>query len=304
MRGSDAQGPSGPLSGRQGPSGPLSGRQGPSGPLSGRQGPSGPLSGRPVEALPYAQTNLQLLNQMRQAARSEGDLKLVHNAYEWATGLFSAQFRPSGKTFLAHLVGTAGILARHGARGEAVAAGLAHASYAQGDWGDASGGRPTDERRSALKAALGVEVEGLVHSYTQLRWNPETVAGLRARAASGVAPLTPLEVEVATMRLANLLEDYLDLGIAYSAKGSKATHADPILDDAMALCGALGLVGLGEELRRSVDANAQAELNPNLRHPETGSRTIAPRSQRRRSRLILTEQAQEARKYVRRRMGR
>jgi (p)ppGpp synthase/HD superfamily hydrolase len=55
----------------------------------------------------YAQTNIELLNQLRRLGYGEADLVRVRRAYEIALRLFTACFRPSGNTFLAHLVRTA-----------------------------------------------------------------------------------------------------------------------------------------------------------------------------------------------------
>ena len=59
----------------------------------------------------YAQTNIQLFNQLRRDGYSKTDLDLVRDAYELAMVLFSGRFQPSGKSFIAHVVGTASILA-------------------------------------------------------------------------------------------------------------------------------------------------------------------------------------------------
>ena len=58
----------------------------------------------------FAQTNIQLLNQLHREGYSADDLHLVRVAYRFAMDLFSGQFRASGKTFIAHLVGTASVL--------------------------------------------------------------------------------------------------------------------------------------------------------------------------------------------------
>ncbi len=248
----------------------------------------------------YAQTNLQLLNQLRAAGWSPTDVVLVHNAYEWALPLFSAQFRPSGKPFLAHLVGTASILACHGARPEVVAAGMVHASYAQGDWGDGSGGARTTDRSTALHAALGSGVEDLVSRYTALRWNPESVARIRGQAAD----LAPADADVVLMRLANLLEDYLDLGMAYCDKGKKTTHDQVVLDDAVGLARGLGAPALADELRQAVDRNAEVDLPPHLRRRASSSATVAPRSHRLRPRLAARDRARAARRRLANVLGR
>ncbi|NJL09589.1 MAG: hypothetical protein HC908_03480 [Calothrix sp. SM1_7_51] len=59
----------------------------------------------------FAQTNIQLFNQLHREGYSSTDLSLIANAYSLAMELFTGTFRPSKKTFIAHLVGTASILA-------------------------------------------------------------------------------------------------------------------------------------------------------------------------------------------------
>ncbi|MGQ0743941.1 MAG: DUF6817 domain-containing protein [Acidimicrobiales bacterium] len=239
---------------------------------------------------------------MRAAGWGDKDVVLLHRAYEWALPHFSAQFRSSGKTFLAHLVGTASILAAHGAAPAVVAAGLIHAAYAQGDWGDGAGGHASPTRQSDLAAGTSAEVERLVERYTHLRWNSATVAERRARldapanvqaeeassttagpatiasSATSVSSASSEDADIVLMRLANLLEDYLDLGMAYCGKGIKATHAQGILADAIALAHGLGHPRLAEELRQAIGANADAAIDPALRRQAASSALVAPPS--------------------------
>ena len=58
----------------------------------------------------FAQTNIQLLNQMYDLGYDEQEIAAVGKSYELAMILFTGRFRGSGKTFIAHLVGTASIL--------------------------------------------------------------------------------------------------------------------------------------------------------------------------------------------------
>ena len=75
----------------------------------------------------YAQTNIQLFNQVRQQGYSHEDLARFSQAYRFSLPLFSGRFRASGKTFFAHLAGTASVLASLGVDGQLVTAGLLHA---------------------------------------------------------------------------------------------------------------------------------------------------------------------------------
>ena len=88
----------------------------------------------------YAQTNIQLFNQLRHGGYSNTELSLVRDAYELAMDLFTGRYQPSGKPFVAHVVGTASILASLRLSAQVVAAGLLHNVYEQGDFGNGRNG--------------------------------------------------------------------------------------------------------------------------------------------------------------------
>ena len=102
----------------------------------------------------YAQTITQLLSQLQRDGYSLTELGLVGNAYKLAVSLFTGLYRPSGKTFIAHLVGTASILSSLHAAPKVVAAGLVHAAYSHGDFGGWSKGISSARRRE-VRNVLG-----------------------------------------------------------------------------------------------------------------------------------------------------
>lgn len=65
---------------------------------------------------------------MARSGYSNTNLGCIFKPYQLAMRLFTVYFRGDGKTFIAHLVGTASILSFVGASVEVVAAGLLHAS--------------------------------------------------------------------------------------------------------------------------------------------------------------------------------
>ncbi|MGB5708108.1 MAG: hypothetical protein WBM41_14910 [Arenicellales bacterium] len=75
-----------------------------------------------------AQTNLQLYNRLQELDYSHQALGDLRDTYDLARELFSGLYRPSGKTFIAHLVGTASILAECRVSIEVIKAGLMHAA--------------------------------------------------------------------------------------------------------------------------------------------------------------------------------
>lgn len=153
-----------------------------------------------------AQTNIQLYSQMRAEGYGADDLERVSNAYRLAAEVCGSKLRGSGKTLLAHLVGTASLLCWLNRPVATISAGLLHAAYEDGDFGRR---RPYDE----LREVAGSDVERLVAGYRDLRWTytSQQVVDLRKQ----LDQVSAEEREAAVIRVANELEDHLDLAPLY-----------------------------------------------------------------------------------------
>lgn len=158
----------------------------------------------------YAQTNIQLFNQLRRAQYSEADLGYICNVYQFAVQIFASRFRGSGKPFLSHLVGTASILTSINAPIDVITAGLLHAAYIYGEYGTEERGM-TNAKREQVRQAVGVETEELIADYTALKWNKTTILTICDR----LDTFDSKERQVLLIRLANELEDHLDHGVLY-----------------------------------------------------------------------------------------
>jgi hypothetical protein len=206
----------------------------------------------------YAQTFPQLLNQARGSFPSS-DLASIVAAYSLAMKLFSGAFRASGKTFLAHAIGTASITIRHGGNISQASAAILHASYTHGDFGWRRSGDPANRR--IVRNAVGETIEGLVYQYSLLRWKDDTVI----RLASGTEPL-PISREVLLIRLCNELEEYLDLGLVYcgeAKKGDYESRHKAILE----ICRRFGHGELAQELAEQHAASCAASIPDELCNP-------------------------------------
>jgi (p)ppGpp synthase/HD superfamily hydrolase len=222
----------------------------------------------------YAQTNLQLYAQLREAGASDTDLALVRQGYDLAMHLCPASFRGSGKPLLAHLVGTASILASIGQSARIVTAGLLHAVYVFGDFGDARGGI-SEERRARVRQAVGRDVEDLIARYTQFDWNRQTIPLIRERVAS----LTAIEREVLIIRLANELEDHLDFGILYCGNAEqRREYIRSPLNQSVEMARALGLTELAAKLDAAFNDTLAADLPMALRTTHDYTFVQAPAS--------------------------
>jgi len=214
----------------------------------------------------YAQTIPQLYNQLQRVGYSVGEMCCVRNAYELAMVLFSGRFQRSGKVFIAHVVGTASILASLRLPVEVVAAGLLHNVYQNGDFGD---GRRciSDARREQVRRVVGNEVEQYVAGFATLRWNSPMLSVIRDRPYD----LNPIDRSVILLRLADHLEHLLDLDPLYSgniglnqylAKGTSL-----LIDTAENL----GFTTLAAELRQTLAETRSTTLPPELCPSRSGT---------------------------------
>jgi (p)ppGpp synthase/HD superfamily hydrolase len=207
----------------------------------------------------YAQTFPQLLNQLQQE-RPEADLGSVVVAFGCAMKLFSGAIRASGKTFFAHVIGTASIVTRHGGNIDMIATALLHAAYTHGDFGWRRSGDLANRR--IVRAAVGVRIEELVFRYSQLRWSDQLIATL----ASGKMPNNEDDKAILLIRLCNELEEYLDLGLVYcgeAKKGEYKLRQSQILE----ICRLLGQRTLAEELALGFERNEAAGIPAWLCNP-------------------------------------
>lgn len=231
----------------------------------------------------YAQTNLQLYAQLLKLKWSERELLCIRKAYDLAVQLFSGHFRGNGKPFLAHLVGTTSILAAHGAQKQIVAAGLLHAVYLQGEFGDGKVGI-TNPRRSKIIGTVGSEVGKLIAEYTNYAWNYRTIIAI----LNHIDALSDKQKDLVLMRLANDLEDHLDLGMLYSGKRDRIdkyqrTHLSTIAK----IADELGYRELAQEIAEVYNEQNTAKIPEVLISKHTVSYSVAPASHRKRFSLVL-----------------
>lgn len=203
----------------------------------------------------YAQTNLQLFNQLRHLGYSNTELSCIFNAYQLVMRLFTGQFRASGKTFIAHLVGTASILGRIGAPGKVVAAGLLHAAYASGDFGDEKKGI-SDAKQQQIRRAVGQEVEEYIARYTTLKWTEKSISAIHNQ----IDTLAPIDRDVLLIRLANELEEYLDLGILYCGEAKQEKYIKHDCHLMVDMADKLGFPTLAAELSEVLRETAGSEI--------------------------------------------
>jgi gluconolactonase len=233
---------------------------------------------------PYAQTNLQLYNQLKRESYSSADLNFARDAYELATVLFAARFQPSGKTFMAHVVGTASILASLKLPAPVVAAGLLHNVFVNGDFGDGRKG-VSAARRAKITALLGPEVAEYTANFPTLYWDSPSMRLAR----SNPEALSLTDRHVVLILLSDHLEHFLDLDLLFYTASVRRTYLSNGLLG-VEIAEKLGYDGLAETLRETIRQNESAELAVGTTQPlKHASFLLVPRSCRKRPAIVWSQ---------------
>jgi (p)ppGpp synthase/HD superfamily hydrolase len=208
----------------------------------------------------YAQTNIQLFNQLQRDGYRNEQLRLIADAYFLAARLFAARFETSGKCFMAHVVGTASILSANAAPAELVAAGLVHNVYRNGDFGDYRR-KITEFKRGRIRNTIGETAEQYVYGFATRHWN---AAGLR-ETYEQLSGMHELERGVVLLYLADQLEKHQDLEILYRRDCQQYRHSrefGPLLAD---MAEQIGYSGLSRQLRRALQTTLESRVPEELR---------------------------------------
>jgi (p)ppGpp synthase/HD superfamily hydrolase len=231
----------------------------------------------------YAQTNIQLFNELPLDVYTSAELRRLRSAYDLSASLVPGHFQASGKPLLSHFVGVASILNWLGAPPPLVTAGLLHAVYTLADFGDGHRGI-SDAKRRVVRNAVGDEVEAYVARYATMPWGPTEIAGVHARLGS----LDGLDRDIVLLRLADHLEHQLDHNVFYHGNVGRREYMTARRDVLVAIAEKLNGSKLADELRRAHARGSGAAVPPELRG---GHRAflIAPRSYRRRFELRVRE---------------
>jgi len=244
----------------------------------------------------YAQTNIQLFNQLRRDGYSDADMRLVRDAYELAMVHYTSSFLPSGRPFVAHVVGTASILGSLRLPAPILAAALLHNVYETGDFGNVRTG-PSKARRRKIRDALGSEVETYIAKFPTLYWKPQTIRIARYDPDK----LDSIDRNVLSILFADHLEHLLDRDVLYY-NATAARFYIGYSKIAAEIAEKLGLAKLAGEMREAIRETEFAELPVDLPEHRKGSFVIAPASCRKRLSIALSEGLFNGAHTIRRRL--
>jgi hypothetical protein len=241
------------------------------------------------------QTNVQLYGRLLADGRSAEDLRQIHDSYNLAAKIFAGQIRPEGRPFTCHLVGVAGILAALGEAPYVICAGLLHSALSQGDFGSGRG-HVSDAARRRLARSVDPRTFALVDGYDRLAWNVGNLGVWTVAGGVGDATLRTLII----MRLANELEDALDGGLDFSAKGDSRIPPASVV----ALARVMGEERLAAALEATLSSAALAHRPSFLQENRQVSLVEAPLSYRRKRLTPLAVRFQDYAERAARRLWR
>lgn len=250
---------------------------------------------------PYANTNIELFNQLSRDRYSAEDLGLIVKTYELAKSLFAGWVLAYGRDYFSHVVRTASILAFHHAPLPVVAAGLIHNSYSKGDFGFGKKGISNAKRR-LVRNTLGKEVDECIAGFAAMKWNETTFPFIRDALETSDRTFR----HVVLLYLAEGLEHNLDYGVLYTNESTrkrwilKRNH--PLVVE---IAEKLGYPALAKELSCVFQENAKADLPEEAWKEKMLSHSfcIIPHSCRKRLSIVVYETFANLKKRLRHRFA-
>jgi gluconolactonase len=184
---------------------------------------------------------------------------------------------------MAHVVGTARILASVHLPAPVLAAALLHNVYATGDFGDVRTG-PSQARRRKIREALGSEVETYIAKFPTLYWKPQTIRIARYHPDK----LDSTDCNVLSILFADHMEHLLDCDVFYYDDKAARFYIDHS-KMAVEIADTLGLSKLAAKMREAIRQIESVELPVEIPERRNGSFVIVPRSCRKRLSVVLRQ---------------
>ena len=220
----------------------------------------------PMQRADLEQTPAGLLQQARQRGYLPAELQDLANAFQLALRLFNGGYRPCGRPFVNHAIGTASVLVYYGFEMRLVLAGLLHAAYTHTI--PVNTPNPAAVAQQLMSALGGPQaaLERQVRAYTlrQQRY-PQLLA-------QPPEALLASDAELLLLDVANEVDMLLSLEVF--ASGRQDLMPAPVLALALDTCQRAGAPGLGQTLhaqRQNLAVTPEADRIHLQFHPQPGS---------------------------------
>ena len=200
-------------------------------------------SRRPLRADDLRHSMTGLVELARSKGYTDSDIRQIGNAHWSALVLSNGGYRPCGRPFIDHLIGTASVLVHYGCETRLVVGALLHAAYTHAPRID-GGPAETVEAVATLLGGRDSVIERTVRAYTlrSSRWR------FLSDLPNWADVATMADIDVALLALANDAE--LHLSGEVRATGRRDADDQPAVEKAQDICAALGIPGLAEPRTR------------------------------------------------------
>lgn len=185
------------------------------------------------------------------------DIARLRTGYDLAERMADGLYRSQGCAFINHLVRTASIVMAHGGSIDQALVAMLHSAYMLDCFVDSRrrGFKPKD--RAYLSETVGAEVEEIIWAYHQLGW------GDRKSIAAHIENLPSYSAAMRSVllaRLANELEDYLDLAVQYRPNYAYRSRIASFGELCIELADRLDVKDLGQALKKAYDATLSQQI--------------------------------------------
>jgi glycosyltransferase involved in cell wall biosynthesis len=198
-----------------------------------RQGSAGADLAAPMTRAELAQDRLSLRDQAIARGYSSEDVRLIDDAADYATALHDGLYRPDGRPFLNHVIGTASALVRYELQVDIVRAGLVHAAH-------------THRPPRLAEANLSADMNRIPAVARMVLGQPDARAYL-ANAEADLLNLNLVGAAIVAVLAAN--ETDMRLSGEYRATGRPAEMAPEALDRLASVLALFGVEGLAASAR-------------------------------------------------------
>jgi hypothetical protein len=200
------------------------------------------------------------------------DLERMEASYWHALWLCNGGYRPCGRPFINHLVGTASVLVHYGFEVRLIQAALMHAAYTHAPHFD-GGPRKTVEAVAGKLGGLGSNLERAVRAYTvrSPRWQ------LLSELPNWQDVATMPDIDTAILAMAN--DTDMNLSGEVRATGRADVGDNAALSKARDICRILGVPGMAGGASPQPSSGEAARIPRNIRPKRSfrveGTRTVS-----------------------------
>jgi len=209
----------------------------------------------------FSLTYPQLMSQALEQGIDSQDAQRLYAAYEFAEWEFNGFYRGQGMPFLCHLIRTASIVLAERQPIHVVVAALLHSAYMRSVFPGTIKENNFIQRRREIQKIVGKDAEILIWLYKTIPWSSKDALNMHINQFN---TYDGMKKQLLVIRLANQLEDYLDLGMAYRGN---AYHEEKIVSygkECITLATLLGYPRLAEEFDKAFEDHRKSQLPKNI----------------------------------------